>query len=193
MEKKLEPEVTDGVCKAVVPLPELLASRIEAELFILPFKPPSSHLSCSLPLRFTRTICTLQHLQHKQPQTSRTVIGILEERGLLDSITNDALRSISSNTINAPLKAYCGFDPTAENLHLGNLLGLIVLSCFRRSGHNVVAMIGGATARVDDPSGKSLERPELDVETLEGNTAGIENTIKTILVVLKILTSKIRM
>ncbi|KAL5059079.1 hypothetical protein RYX36_030683 [Vicia faba] len=94
MEKKLEPEVTDGVCKAVVPLPELLASRIEAELFILPFKPPSSHLSCSLPLRFTRTICTLQHLQHKQPQTSQTVIGILEERGLLDSITNDALRSI---------------------------------------------------------------------------------------------------
>ncbi|CAI8596918.1 unnamed protein product [Vicia faba] len=151
------------------------------KLFILPFKPPSSHLSCSLPLRFTRTICTLQHLQHKQPQTSRTVIGILEERGLLDSITNDALRSISSNTINAPLKVYCGFDPTAESLHLGNLLGLIVLSWFRRSGHNVVAVIGGATARVGDPSGKSLERPELDVETLERNTAGIENTIRTIL------------
>jgi tyrosyl-tRNA synthetase len=60
-------------------------------------------------------------------------------------------------------------------------LGLIVLSWFRRSGHNVVALIGGATARVGDPSGKSLERPELDVETLERNTAGIENTIRTIL------------
>ncbi|CAK8574751.1 unnamed protein product [Lathyrus sativus] len=151
------------------------------KLLIFPFKPPSSHLPFSLPLRFTRTTCTLQHQQHKQPQTTRSVIGILEERGLLDSITNDSLRSISSNTINAPLKVYCGFDPTAESLHLGNLLGLIVLSWFRRSGHNVVALIGGATARVGDPSGKSLERPELDVETLERNTAGIENIIRTIL------------
>ncbi|WJX37145.1 tyrosine--tRNA ligase [Trifolium repens] len=149
------------------------------KLFIFPFKPSSSSLS--LPLRFTRPTCTLQQQQHQQPQTTRNVIGILEERGLLDSITNDSLRSISSNTINAPLKVYCGFDPTAESLHLGNLLGLIVLSWFRRSGHNVVALIGGATARVGDPSGKSLERPELDVETLERNTAGIENTIRTIL------------
>ncbi|XP_045819736.1 tyrosine--tRNA ligase, chloroplastic/mitochondrial [Trifolium pratense] len=148
------------------------------KLFIFPFKPSSSHLPLSLPLRLTRTTCTLQQ---QQSQTTRNVIGILEERGLLDSITNDSLRSISSNTINAPLKVYCGFDPTAESLHLGNLLGLIVLSWFRRSGHNVVALIGGATARVGDPSGKSLERPELDVETLERNTAGIENTIRTIL------------
>lgn len=64
---------------------------------------------------------------------------------------------------------------------MGNLLGLIVLSWFRRSGHNVVALIGGATARVGDPSGKSLERPELDVETLERNAASIEKTIRTIL------------
>ncbi|GAU18690.1 hypothetical protein TSUD_125230 [Trifolium subterraneum] len=154
------------------------------KLFIFPFKPSSSsssHLPYSIPLRFTRTTCTLQQQQQQQPQTTRNVIGILEERGLLDSITNDSLRTISSNTINAPLKVYCGFDPTAESLHLGNLLGLIVLSWFRRSGHNVVALIGGATARVGDPSGKSLERPELDVETLERNSAGIENTIRTIL------------
>jgi len=64
---------------------------------------------------------------------------------------------------------------------LGNLLALIVLSWFRRSGHNVVALIGGATARIGDPSGKSLERPQLDVQTLERNTVGIENTIRTIL------------
>jgi len=64
---------------------------------------------------------------------------------------------------------------------LGNLLALIVLSWFRRSGHNVVALIGGATARVGDPSGKSLERPQLDAHTLERNTVGIENTIRTIL------------
>ncbi|KEH32330.1 putative tyrosine--tRNA ligase [Medicago truncatula] len=143
-----------------------------AKLFIFPFKPP---LSSSSRLPFSRTTCTLQH---QQPPN---VIGILEQRGLLDSITNESLRTISSNTINAPLKVYCGFDPTAQSLHLGNLLALIVLSWFRRSGHNVVALIGGATARVGDPSGKSLERPQLDVQTLERNTAGIENTIRTIL------------
>ncbi|OIV91983.1 hypothetical protein TanjilG_06611 [Lupinus angustifolius] len=76
---------------------------------------------------------------------------------------------------------YCGFDPTAESLHLGNLLGIIVLSWFRRCGHKPVALIGGATARVGDPSGKCLERPELDVDTLERNAAGISNTIIRIL------------
>ncbi|XP_057457826.1 tyrosine--tRNA ligase, chloroplastic/mitochondrial-like [Lotus japonicus] len=155
-----------------------ILSSHPTKLFILPFKPPSSHF----PLRFTRATCTLhsqqQQQQRQQPQNGRSVIGILEERGLLESITSDALRSASST---APLRVYCGFDPTAESLHLGNLLGIIVLSWFRRCGHNVVALIGGATARVGDPSGKSIERPELDVETLERNTLGIGNTIRTIL------------
>jgi tyrosyl-tRNA synthetase len=49
---------------------------------------------------------------------------------------------------------YCGFDPTAESLHLGNLLGIIVLSWFQRFGHVPVALLGGATGRVGDPSGE---------------------------------------
>ncbi|KAJ8752421.1 hypothetical protein K2173_004057 [Erythroxylum novogranatense] len=112
------------------------------------------------------------------------VIDILEKRGLLESLTSDNLRSVSSfynsddNT--NPLRVYCGFDPTAESLHLGNLLGIIVLSWFQRCGHKVVALIGGATARIGDPSGKSLERPELDVNTLEKNTLGITSTISRI-------------
>lgn len=56
-----------------------------------------------------------------------------------------------------------------------------MLSWFRRCGHNAVALIGGATARVGDPSGKSLERPELDLDALEKNTVGISNTIRRIL------------
>ncbi|GAV87207.1 tRNA-synt_1b domain-containing protein/S4 domain-containing protein [Cephalotus follicularis] len=105
------------------------------------------------------------------------VIDILQERGLLESITsdNDNLKSQSD------LKVYCGFDPTAESLHLGNLLGLIVLSWFQRYGHQAVALIGGATARIGDPSGKSLERPELDLDTLNKNTGAITNTISRIL------------
>ncbi|TKY56587.1 Tyrosine--tRNA ligase [Spatholobus suberectus] len=138
--------------------------------FFCPFKPPSPPFP-SLPLQCARrTTCTLQ-------QPRRNVVEILEERGLVESVTSDALRGASCT----PLKVYCGFDPTAESLHLGNLLGLIVLSWFRRCGHHAVALIGGATARVGDPSGKSLERPELDAESLERNTMGISNTIEQIL------------
>lgn len=63
---------------------------------------------------------------------------------------------------------------------MGNLLGIIVLSWFLRCGHQAVALIGGATARVGDPSGKSIERPELDIDTLEKNILGISKTFSTI-------------
>lgn len=108
---------------------------------------------------------------------SRNVVELLEERGLLESMTSDNLRSACSK----PLKVYCGFDPTAESLHLGNLLGIIVLTWFHRCGHKAVALIGGATATIGDPSGKSLERPEIDPDALQRNTTGIANTMTRIL------------
>lgn len=107
----------------------------------------------------------------------RNVVEILEERGLLDSLTADSLRRSDS----PPLRVYCGFDPTADSLHLGNLLALIVLSWFLRCGHRAVALVGGATGRVGDPSGKSLERPELDLASLDRNVAAISASIRTIL------------
>ncbi|KAL8093369.1 tyrosine--tRNA ligase, chloroplastic/mitochondrial-like [Apium graveolens] len=108
----------------------------------------------------------------------KNIIKILQQRGLLESITSDLLTTICTTT---PLKVYCGFDPTAESLHIGNLLGLIVLSWFLRCGHAPFALIGGATGRVGDPSGKTLERPELDVLTLENNVSCISNIVKKIL------------
>ncbi|XP_027090724.1 tyrosine--tRNA ligase, chloroplastic/mitochondrial-like [Coffea eugenioides] len=115
--------------------------------------------------------------------TSSNVVEILEQRGLLESLTSDSLRSVCSSSApnQAPLRVYCGFDPTADSLHLGNLLGIIVLSWFLRCGHRAVALIGGATGRVGDPSGKSSERPELDLETLHKNISGISATICHIL------------
>ncbi|KAJ4785913.1 Tyrosine--tRNA ligase [Rhynchospora pubera] len=106
---------------------------------------------------------------------SKHVVEILQERGLVESITSENLKSCTN------LKAYCGFDPTAESLHLGNLIGLVVLSWFKRCGHVAVALVGGATGRVGDPSGKSAERPELDAETLEKNCASINTLVKSIL------------
>lgn len=109
------------------------------------------------------------------------MVDILEERGLLESLTSYKLRAHCSDPNLPPLRVYCGFDPTAQSLHLGNLLGIIVLSWFLRCGHKAVALVGGATGRVGDPSGKSLERPELDLRTLEANTAAIAHTLSRIL------------
>ncbi|KAL4196121.1 hypothetical protein AMTRI_Chr04g181760 [Amborella trichopoda] len=131
---------------------------------------------------FLKTQCALKSIHSaSKAQNCKNVIQVLEDRGLVDSITSQDLKSASSNPNSSPLKAYCGFDPTAESLHLGNLLGLIVLSWFRRCGHKTVALIGGATGRVGDPSGKSLERPELDEKTLEKNILGIRESISTVL------------
>ena len=92
------------------------------------------------------------------------VVDVLKERGLLDACTNeDELRKACAD---GSLSVYCGFDPTADSLHLGNLLGIVVLAWFQRCGHTPVALLGGATGRVGDPSGKSAERPVLDDDTI---------------------------
>ncbi|PSC70485.1 tyrosyl-tRNA synthetase [Micractinium conductrix] len=108
----------------------------------------------------------------------RDVVEVLRSRGLLQDVTSLELGSASNHE---QLLAYCGFDPTAESLHLGNLLGIIVLAWFQRCGHVPVALLGGATGRVGDPSGKSAERPVLSEEVIERNVAGIERTLRTLL------------
>lgn len=109
------------------------------------------------------------------------VIDILASRGLIESTTGEGLRAACSQAQTAPLKVYVGFDPTAESLHLGHLLGIIVLSWFQRCGHVPVAVVGGATGRVGDPSGKRTERPVLDEDTIRRNCRGIEGTISRLL------------
>ncbi|KAG9141403.1 hypothetical protein Leryth_001850 [Lithospermum erythrorhizon] len=139
------------------------------------------HLFTTTTLRRQTFLRLSRHLS-TTPTTSRpNIVKILEERGLLESLTSETLKSSCSDLTNPPLRVYCGFDPTAESLHLGNLLGLIVLSWFLRCGHRVVALIGGATGRVGDPSGKSTERPELDLLALEKNIEGIACTVSRIL------------
>jgi tyrosyl-tRNA synthetase len=97
------------------------------------------------------------------------VFRVLKERGLLNDATNEEGLA-SESKAKKKMAVYCGFDPTADSLHLGNLLGIIVLSWFARAGHQVFALCGGATGLVGDPSGKSAERPMLDVATLNRNT-----------------------
>ena len=72
---------------------------------------------------------------------------------------------------------YCGFDPTADSLHVGSLIPILSLMRVQRAGHRPIALVGGATGMVGDPSGKSEERKLLDPETLEKNLAGIRGQL----------------
>ncbi|MCH8902753.1 MAG: tyrosine--tRNA ligase [Bacteroidetes bacterium] len=76
---------------------------------------------------------------------------------------------------------YAGFDPTADSLHIGSLVPLGMLRLFKSAGHHPIAVLGGATAMVGDPSGKSEERKLLDEETITKNTEGIKEQITRLL------------
>jgi tyrosyl-tRNA synthetase len=80
------------------------------------------------------------------------------------------------------LTLYCGFDPTSDSLHVGNLLPLLTLRRFQLFGHKPIALVGGATGMIGDPSGKSAERSLLGTEDLERNLAGIRSVISRFLV-----------
>ncbi len=105
------------------------------------------------------------------------IIDVLEERGLIEAKTSGEIRELA----NKPLKVYCGFDPTADSLHLGNLVAMMGLAWFQRLGHTPVVVLGGATGMIGDPSGRSTERQFLDEETLKINLAGIRKNFDQVL------------
>ncbi len=82
---------------------------------------------------------------------------------------------------NAPITGYIGFDPTAASLHIGNLATIMLLVHLQRAGHRPVALVGGATGMIGDPSGKSAERNLLDEATLRHNQAGIQAQLEKFL------------
>jgi len=99
------------------------------------------------------------------------VLDDLEARGLVQDTTDrDAL---AARLASGPVTLYSGFDPTADSLHIGNLVGILVLRRFAEAGHPAIAVAGGATGMIGDPSGKSEERNLLDEESLARNLAGI--------------------
>ena len=100
------------------------------------------------------------------------LIADLEARNLIhDSTDRDALRDAVADD---QVGIYYGCDPTADSLHVGNLVGLIMLRRFQDAGHRPIALAGGATGMVGDPSGRSEERNLLDDETLNANVAAIK-------------------
>ena len=106
----------------------------------------------------------------------QNVIDCLVERGFVDQMTSEDLRG----HLQEPRKVYVGFDPTADSLHLGNLIPVMGLAWFQRFGHTPIAIVGGATGRIGDPSGKSSERPLLSEETLEHNVRCLDRFFQSI-------------
>ncbi len=106
----------------------------------------------------------------------KNVIDCLLERGFIDQMTSEDLRE----HVSVPRKVYVGFDPTADSLHLGNLIPVMGLAWFQKFGHTPVAIVGGGTGRIGDPSGKSLERPLLSDEMLEHNVCCIDRFFQSI-------------
>lgn len=88
--------------------------------------------------------------------TSSNLIQQLQERGLIAQVTDE--KALSERLAQGPIALYCGFDPTADSLHLGHLVPLLCLKRFQDAGHKPVALVGGATGLIGDPSFKAAER-----------------------------------
>ncbi|GGG92775.1 tyrosine--tRNA ligase [Polaribacter pacificus] len=101
----------------------------------------------------------------------------LRWRGLL----HDIMPETEEYLLKHQTTGYIGFDPTADSLHIGSLVQIIILMHFQRCGHNSIALVGGATGMVGDPSGKSAERNLLNEETLAKNIAGVKGQLERFL------------
>ncbi|MFB6350595.1 MAG: hypothetical protein ABEN55_19505 [Bradymonadaceae bacterium] len=107
-----------------------------------------------------------------------SVLDELEWRGFLHQVTDEEVDELLADQ---SVTLYCGFDPTGDSLQVGNLMPLMMLAFFRRHGHDPLALVGGATGLIGDPSGKTEERTLLSDEELEHNIAGISDQIDEVL------------
>jgi len=106
------------------------------------------------------------------------IIAELRWRGLVHQATDEKL---DQWLLVAPRTLYCGFDPSADSLHVGSLIPLLMLRRFQRAGHRPIALVGGATGMIGDPSGKSEERNLLSVDALAANVDGLKKQMSIVL------------
>ena len=102
-----------------------------------------------------------------------SILETLQARGLFEAMTSPELAA----HVRQPTTVYAGFDPTSRSLQIGNLVAVMGLAHFQRAGHKVVALVGGATGMIGDPSGKSQERPLLSAADVAANVEGIRENL----------------
>jgi tyrosyl-tRNA synthetase len=106
------------------------------------------------------------------------LLQIYADRGFLQDATPGLAQRLASG---APITAYIGFDPTADSLHIGGLVPVMGLAWLQRAGGTPIALVGGGTGMVGDPSGKRTERPILDLQTIDANAAAIRTQLSRFL------------
>src|SRR5690606_982605 len=110
--------------------------------------------------------------------SSFNIIDDLDSRGLISQMTSgDELRTVLGTT----RTLYCGFDPTAESLHIGNLVPLLALRRFQLAGHQPIALVGGATGLIGDPSFKAVERQLHSEDVVRGWVERIKGQVSRFL------------
>ena len=107
------------------------------------------------------------------------IFSELKWRGLIHQTTDDA--GLPGWLAAKPRTLYAGFDPTADSLHVGHLVALLILRRFQQAGHRPIALVGGATGMIGDPSGKSEERVLLTADTIERNVRAMETQMRRLL------------
>jgi len=107
------------------------------------------------------------------------ILEDLQWRGLLADCTDKL--ELAKRLSPGPITLYCGFDPTADSLHVGNLVPLLVLRRFQLHGHVPIALAGGATGSIGDPSGRTQERQLLTPEVLGANIAKVKEQLRRLL------------
>lgn len=106
----------------------------------------------------------------KEHRLTANILKELQWRGLLDQLSDPELEKILGQE---KLAVYAGFDPSSSSLQIGNLVGILALMRFQQAGHRPIALIGGATGMIGDPSGKDSERNLLTNEQVQANIASI--------------------
>ena len=105
----------------------------------------------------------------------QSIVDELKARGLVKDFSNeDEVREL----LKTKQTIYCGFDPSASSMHVGNFVMISMLMRLQRAGHKIIAIVGGATGMIGDPSGKSKERNLQGVETLKANTQKIKEQLE---------------
>jgi tyrosyl-tRNA synthetase len=102
------------------------------------------------------------------------IFDIFETRGLVEQVTD---RELVRELLENPVSCYIGFDPTAKSLHAGSLLPIMSLAHMQRAGHRPIVLIGGGTALIGDPSGKTEMRPVMTRDEINENAEGLKNQL----------------
>ncbi|KAL8579974.1 hypothetical protein ACOMHN_056862 [Nucella lapillus] len=121
----------------------------------------------------------MRQLQRLHSTLSSRVLS-LHDRGVLQTVFPEGSVVELSHHLNRPQTVYCGFDPTSDSLHVGNLLAIVAMLHCRAAGHNCLALVGGATALIGDPSGKTTERAAMTVAEVEENVQKISENVQRV-------------